>query len=328
LQKREAPRPPDEDMGHPPPAAAAAQGVHWVSVDWLGILAFALGWEVIYQVGKWACAHYCAQWPKLASLGSSYLAAFINACVCSVAGLWICISLLSADDDARALIRDGDEYAMTTVAVLLAAHSFIGWLLMDIVHLITHFPDLGGTDMVIHHVCFILLACVGYGYRVLPLTGGWLLLGEVSSIFLQLRWYLINSGQGESPMLQWTNYAFAGCFFLFRVVVLWIGLFDLLLHLRPVLIAPPHNASAGAINALCVIVVACALLNLYWLFKIVRMATRPPRQLRDESPLVARKSRMHRSSSASSTSSLTAAEDLEIAVTPTTAAVSIGRFRD
>ena len=312
---------------HPPPAAAA--GVHWVSVDWLGILAFALGWEVIYQVGKWACAHYCTQWPKIASHGSSYFAAFINACVCSIAGLWICISLLGADDDARALIRDGDEYAMTTVAVLLAAHSFIGWLLMDIVHLITHFPDLGGTDMVIHHVCFILLACVGYGYRVLPLTGGWLLLGEISSIPLNFRWFLINSGQGESPMLQWANYAFAGCFFLFRVVVLWIGLFDLLLHLRPVLIAAPQYASAGAINALCVIVVACALLNLYWLLKIVRMTTRPPRQLRDESPLVARKpGQMRRNGSASSTSSLTAAEDLEIAVTPTTAAASIGRFRD
>lgn len=243
--------------------------VFWHGVDWEIIAAFTLLWELVYQVNKRIMRRYASQNDKVAKLGASYLTAFENAVVCSVAGCYITWSLYDADETARAVLL-GELWS--TEATFFAARSFLGWLFMDLVHLVTHWPKLGTWDTLLHHAGFACLTLLGYGYRVLPFTVGWLLLGEISTLFLNARWFLINTGRGESFAMKATNYSFALTFFTFRIVVLWLGLEDLLVNLRPLLLARPYHAPAWSINIICFFVTGSALLNAFWMQKILKMA--------------------------------------------------------
>ena len=99
------------------------QQVEWRGVDWHQVLAFALMWEVVYQAGKYACSRSYSKWPKVASLGGSYVTAFLNACVCSVFGLLTVITLLSEDEVARVLVQPDGPWASANV--YMAAYSFL-----------------------------------------------------------------------------------------------------------------------------------------------------------------------------------------------------------
>ena len=242
----------------------------WQGIEWRVILAFALSWELLYLFFKAYCASSrsrYADWPKVASLGGSYATAFLNALVCSVAGCWIVATELYDDDTHKAIMLP-DRPAIAYVA----AQSFLGWLLMDIIHLCTHYPTLGGFDMLCHHACFIILACLGSGFRYAPFVVGWLLMGEISSLFLNIRWLLINTGRGDTRALTTTNYLFALSFFVCRVLVFWAGLIHVLLSERPMLLSPPSLAPPWSVNLLCAFLLTGALLNAFWFVKIVKMA--------------------------------------------------------
>ena len=248
--------------------------VSWKGVDWPPIFLFVIAWEVCYRISKTFCQQ--SDHPKIREQGASYGAAFVNALVCSIAGVYITGELLAYDDvRVRALVLDEPPYEAVTATVFLAVQSFVGWLLMDLFHILTHLPTLGGWDTVLHHAGFVALAVCGYGFRVCPFVVGWLLLGEVSSLFLEVRFFLINSGRGETRAMRLTNYAFASTFFLSRVVVLWLGLGDLLLNLRPLLLGAPYYAPGYGVNTICGFVAGGALLNAFWMVSIVKMATRP-----------------------------------------------------
>jgi hypothetical protein len=280
--------------------------VQWVGVDWKRIILFALAWEVLYQLAKANLAQRCPQWPKIATLGGSYTAALVNAVVCSAAGLWIVSGLINADDRGRSLVLSTAPYESVTPVVFFAAQSFLGWLLMDLCHLILLYPRLGGVDQLLHHSGFFALTSLGYGYRVLPFAVGWLLLCEVSSIPLEIRWFLINTGGGESRALKLTNTAFALSFFCFRVLVVWMGIADMMRHSRPFLLE--HGTPRWTVDTLCNGIIASAMLNLYWLVKIIQMARRPAtmkeRRPSDESSLVFERKREVRMSRESSTDAL------------------------
>lgn len=257
-------------------SAHAQDAVVWHNVEWHLILGFALVWEIVYQASKRLCARRFTRWPKVRNLGGSYLTAFLNALVCSIAGLWIALCLLDADVHERSLpMTDGPHRAPGRVAYL-AAQSFCGWLAMDLVHLATHYPALGGLDMLLHHAGFGAVALMGSGFRYCPWVVGWLMLGETSSLFLNVRWGLINTGRGDSLALTRTNYAFALTFFVFRVVVFWGGLWHIFTRERPHLLAPPHAAPPWSVDVLCAALVCGAALNAFWFAKIVRMALKPP----------------------------------------------------
>ena len=141
------------------------------------VLLFAFCWEVSYQVGKVVVKR--SAHPEVKRLGASYGVAFANALLCSVGGFWAVASLLAGDFAGRLVVTDAPSpYWPGGPAGELVyqrfAHSFLGWLVYDIVHIATHFPKLGGVDTVAHHVGFICLTCLGSTYRILPFPVGWL----------------------------------------------------------------------------------------------------------------------------------------------------------
>lgn len=263
-------------------AAAAQAMVVWTGVPWSYVLMFGIVWEVIYQASKAIAVRRYADYPNVVLLGASYATAFINALACSIAGTFAVASLLNADEAAKALVEPTTvEAPAASMVVWLAATSFLGWLLSDLFHIVAHYPSLGGFDMLLHHACYIVLAIIGTGLRIAPFVVGWLLMGEISSLFLNVRWLLINTDRGDTRALKRTEYGFAASFFFFRVVVGVVGMVHVVTSEVPFLLAPPQSAPRWAIYTLCGFVVCGAVLNAFWLFKIVRMATRagpPPKK--------------------------------------------------
>ena len=101
---------------------------------------------------------------------------------------------------------------------------FLAFLLYDLVHVLREYPRLGSVDTIMHHLGFMVCAIVcGYN-RVFPWPFSWMAVGEVSTLPLNLRWFLINSGRGDTKLMKRTNRSFAFTFVVGRVVVFGLGL--------------------------------------------------------------------------------------------------------
>ena len=150
---------------------------------------------------------------------------------------------------------------------------FLSWLLYDILHMVFQFPALGGFDMISHHIGFILSACICGSCRALPFAFGWLIIGECSSIFLNIRWFLIVTGRGASALLHASNVAFAVAFFLARIVAYALGVAHLGYHRQDLLSTPGFGCCSKPLLYLVLGMLAPAYgLNLVWMSKIVRVA--------------------------------------------------------
>ena len=249
------------------------------SLNYQGVLAFAAFWELLYQIFKQLVK--LSPHPKIATLGASYCVSVFNALMCSVGGFWATASLLALDFGDRLLVTDTPSpywplagYAASLTVYEYFAHAFLGWLCYDVLHVFTHFPKLGGGDTIAHHLGFVCLTCLGSAHRVLPFSVAWLLLGEVSSLPLNARWFLINTGRGATKAMDMANASFAISFFIVRVVVMWAGVWHTCVHLRTALIAAPYSCSAVVVNTICGFIAAGAGLNGYWMVGIVKMAMR------------------------------------------------------
>jgi len=246
------------------------------------MLAYSCCWEVLYQIFKNSLKP--SPHPKVRELGASYSVAFINALVCSVGGFSCVVSLWKGGYTGRTIVTLGETSPLFWAGLDAGeevyerfAHAFLGWLFYDVVHVVSLYPKLGGVDTVSHHVGFICLTCLGSVYHVIPFSVAWLLLGEVSSLPLNVRWFLIHTGRGADKALTLTNLAFALSFFLVRVAVFWAGVYHLIMYLRPSLIATdPYGCPMWVLDTVTFFITAGACLNAQWMIGIVKMATRGP----------------------------------------------------
>ena len=219
--------------------------------------------------------------PKIATLGASYCVSVFNALMCSVGGFWATASLLALDFGDRLLVTDTPSpywplagYAASLTVYEYFAHAFLGWLCYDVLHVFTHFPQLGGGDTIAHHLGFVCLTCLGSAHRVLPFSVAWLLLGEVSSLPLNARWFLINTGRGATKAMDMANASFAISFF---IVPRGRHVGRRVAHVRPLAHRAHrgmYSCSAVVVNTICGFIAAGAGLNGYWMVGIVKMAMR------------------------------------------------------
>uniref|UniRef100_A0A8C3IHB8 TLC domain-containing protein n=1 Tax=Chrysemys picta bellii TaxID=8478 RepID=A0A8C3IHB8_CHRPI len=143
-----------------------------------------------------------------------------------------------------------------------------GYLLYDLLLLLRYWKTLGDSLFVCHH----LVALYAYGYvlsrGVLPYFANFRLLSELSTPFVNLRWFFDTVGQPRSSWFVLANgLAMTVVFFLVRIAVIpsyyarvlaWYG--------------TPEYARLGLAVQVAWIVPSLALevLNLVWMYKIVR----------------------------------------------------------
>ena len=80
---------------------------------------------------------------------------------------------------------------------------FFTYVLYDLFHIIFEYPELGGVDMALHHVGFLVASLGAYMYGAYPLMLGWLCTCETSTPLLNTRWFIKQMKEMEytQPML-------------------------------------------------------------------------------------------------------------------------------
>jgi len=271
---------PQSPLG-PPPAMTLVS---------LPIVGGVLAWEALYTLSRLALRRAAkfdgvllngADAEKLVKQGPSYAIAFVHACLVGVAGLVHVCTLLDAPAEAKiAIPDDSSPWHVAATATEYTNVAFLSWLLYDLGHIIMSYPELGGADTVAHHLGFIAASLICGKYAILAFPFAWLTTGELSSIALNIRWFLINTGRGDSGALRQAQLLFALLFLVTRVVVYGLGLAHLAIH-RDVLLSAgrPGSVLAGVppplLWAVLVLLVGGYGLNLVWMRKIIRMATKP-----------------------------------------------------
>jgi len=198
----------------------------------------------------------------------------VNATWCALAGSYLTLELARMPDESMAGVDPSDPNSWAGVWVKLAAYPFLAWLSMDFMHCFHKYPHIVGLDAFAHHGGFILLTLLQMSYEMVPIVAAWLLLSEISTLPLNVRWFLISFGRGDSRALFWMNMVFAACFFFVRVLLYWAGVAHMLLYLRPMLLAAPFLAPPGPVYTFMGAVTAAGFLNLWWMHKIVLMASK------------------------------------------------------
>ncbi|CDF40285.1 unnamed protein product [Chondrus crispus] len=148
--------------------------------------------------------------------------------------------------------------------ILLATYLFA-----DLVHILRQYPALGGLDTVLHHLAFLLCAVVAGAYNLCPFMFSWLIIGEASTPFLNLRWFLIRSGYGDAWFFRPVQMIFALLFVVTRFFVYGAGM----AYQFTIVSDVPDTVPRWAVVITLGSVVAGFVLNLTWLNKIWRLAT-------------------------------------------------------
>jgi hypothetical protein len=140
--------------------------------------------------------------------------------------------------------------------------------------------------IIFHHICGL----VGFSMAAYSI-GTWysftILLSEISSIFLGLRWFLLQFDYGSTSIFKLVEYSFVGSFILIRMVggwfyatpillketwtVLWTGKLGLAFSLQATSQVSPEYA-ATILRTVFVLYSCSHLMNLFFLYQIIQMA--------------------------------------------------------
>ena len=222
---------------------------------------------------------------KLIALGPSYVVSLCMSIFISTRGIAAIFKFLPYPQTVRmsyaAASASGDSALLALWdGVLTTNEIFISYLVNDVVHLAVTWPHLGGLDTVAHHVLFLYCSFVCGHYRLYGFPCAWLLVGELSTILLNLRWFIIKAGHGATRAMSVTNNLFAVSFFCCRIVLYAVWLPDLIIHFR---LGAAGGAPIGFLWSIRVLIAAAFALDCFWMFGIVKMGLKKPSE-RDARP--------------------------------------------
>jgi hypothetical protein len=234
--------------------------------------------------------------------GPSYIVSTIHAIIVTARGCIHLIQLWDAPSFDKFVIpssfalQDDNTNMNYRGAHLLVARTniiFVSYLLYDVCHVIYQYPKLGKVDTILHHILFIICSFINGTYGIMAFAFGWLIVGEASTIFLNIRWFLIQlsgrrsiSSSSESDdtkcegrkssrsLLDTINILFAITFFIVRVIVYTIGVIHLFItHGSSIIMSLPQTTSVPRIllGLTCGCIVLGWGLNLVWGMKIIAM---------------------------------------------------------
>ena len=214
------------------------------------------------------------RWAELIKDGPSYGVAALHAGIVATRGVWHLATLVSAPVSAQfAMPLDvQDTWYGPSNSVEMTNLIFISWLIFDIIHIICSRGRLGGVDMIAHHTGFIACGLVCGSYRVCPFPFAWLICGELSTPFLNLRWYLkLVGGNKESTGMKVNNVVFALLFFVSRVVVYGLGLAHIVANRTFLMGGNMNNIPLPLISLVFGLLTGGYAMNLVWWNKVFRL---------------------------------------------------------
>ncbi|KAA8491654.1 hypothetical protein FVE85_9701 [Porphyridium purpureum] len=189
------------------------------------------GWQTLHTLALLGFSNYFRKRPVglfPVRYAPSFFVAGMHALVISIVGLSLMVAFFGAPYTVKygSDTHGSEEFHTAHRAVEQACCMFVGYLFYDLGHVLTHFPDLGGWDMLIHHMLFLSASLTALYRSILHFSFAWLIIGEISSVFLNLRWFLRKLNCSIAWLLP-VNLLFALFFGVTRVLVYGVGLYDL-----------------------------------------------------------------------------------------------------
>jgi hypothetical protein len=172
---------------------------------------------------------------NLIDRGPSYATSQIHAIYASSRGILHLYNLQSVSNLDKLLIPSQHMINNVTTTprwmhlqVATTNTIFLSYLMYDLLHVSLQYPKLGGVDTILHHVLFAICSVINGTYGIMAYPFGWLVVGEISTIFLNWRWFLLKSGREEGVWIKLVNGLFAFSFFVTRNVIYSCGMVHLL----------------------------------------------------------------------------------------------------
>lgn len=299
------------------------------------LLLFVISWEMTYRIVKYLMRQLLGKTnfttndaknsydtsslggtlQTLLTCGPSYVVSTVHAIIVTERGCTHLLQLWDASpydkfvippDFTTTTLQDDNTMTNYRGAHLLVARTniiFVSYLLYDVCHVLHQYPKLGKVDTVLHHILFIVCSFINGTYGIMAFAFGWLIVGEASTILLNVRWLLIqlsgrsssgggdisdgkssgSSGSGSTTvvLLDTINILFAITFLIVRVLIYTLGVVHLLImHGRSIIVVLPQTTHVPRI--LLGITCGCILLgwglNLIWGMKIMAMVFRRKRE--------------------------------------------------
>ena len=235
-------------------------------------IVYCVIWYIAYMFFEYAIIRSCFSnsSKKVKGMGRSYLASTLNALLCSICGIYICMKMKDENVLCKYFFISCDDTKLLNFTLIsgaqLSAH-----FSNDLIGLFFTYPrDPRETNaaIVIHHLIFLSCGIIGSVFYLTPFTYAWLNLCEISTIPLNIRWFAINTGNGNSCIYWFASYSFVLCFVIFRIIMYGIGLFDIYLKYEEIQQhAQALSKHTMKINCTVVVLILVSIgwiLQLYW----------------------------------------------------------------
>ena len=240
------------------------------------LLLCFIGWELLYHLFRLLFRRHASHLvleggsgsaTKLVKSGPSYMVSLVHCLLMSFRGMLHVAQMLPSPQYAKLTVVDDrdDPWHAATTAIETTNFFFVSYLLNDLLHVVVNYPSLGGADVVLHHTGFVVTSFLCAAFRFLPFTFGWLLLGELSTVPLNVRWFLLTSGRSAAV----ASWLFAATFLAVRVLAYGAGLWHLWASREELLLLEVPRPLLLTVLAL---IAGSYALNLFWFKKIVAMA--------------------------------------------------------
>lgn len=243
-------------------------------------------WHVIQWVVERAFfKRFCGEEKRrrdIVKLGSSYVKSTLHAIIASIRGIQHVYHLFQAPAVLKLQYASEQHIAYTYFPHALQESPRVmrtnlilgAYLASDLLHVILQYPNLGGMDTIAHHCAFLACALVAGHFRFAPFMFGWLIIGESSTPFLNLRWFLIRTGNTTNVFFKAVEIIFAIVFVITRFFIYGTGLFHqfyIIANGTPILVP------MWVLVFVMALVVLGFVINMIWLKKIAAIALRPVR---------------------------------------------------
>ncbi|KAL7443265.1 hypothetical protein ACHAXM_008821 [Skeletonema potamos] len=246
-------------------------------------------WEMLYQLSQLAIKVAFEKYPKLIvtkkvdndeakrtliERGPSYVVSFVHSIYVTARGIMHLYSLWDASNIDKLYIAREGGYRAAHLEVARTNILFLAYLLYDMIHIVLQYPKLGGMDTMLHHMLFAFCSMINGTYGIMPFQFGWLITGELSTIFLNWRWFLLKSGRDSGSLIENINSMFAASFFSSRIVIYTAGIFHLYIfsvsELKSLSSPEVSGVPVSALGITCGCLILGWVLNLYWGVKIAK----------------------------------------------------------
>ncbi len=119
----------------------------------------------------------------------SYCVSTVHSTFLTWGGVKIICALYNAPHNEQVILYESTDGSFVAFCEFISV-AFLSYMIQDFLHVVHLFPELGGIDIVFHHILFFVAGFSAYVYGGYPLMLGYLTICEGSTPFLNMRWFI------------------------------------------------------------------------------------------------------------------------------------------